>query len=311
MNKSARAAATAVSHVQLRREPPPQAPNSDAIAQASKHYEARILNRVRPVVLPRDSAPAAQPDRVDASAPEPDEDGPHRAWVRARTKAVQEPSAGDANKVTQTSQSGSHEPETLANVIGEMWWERTDVHFPSGLGGMNASFQADGLHLFGSLTWQDGDLWQGSLQVVGKYVLDPSRMPAGGPGWFTSRPSCNFFGTLSAYAGAAFGDNWSKCWMHTSQVALGGPGWPVLGENHGHQNLYFLSQDGERAVKDLPGHINFPPIDFFMDPAFTLVIFLETRLDFQLEGDSGTKFGVREVFQDAILRYFQWTIQRL
>ncbi|WP_433240786.1 hypothetical protein ACQPYK_35100 [Streptosporangium sp. CA-135522] len=91
----------------------------------------------------------------------------------------------------------------------------------------------------------------------------------------------------------------------------GGPNGAIIGEGHDHRNLFFLSQDFEETIRDLPGFLPFPRVDFNLDPAHTVTSTLEVRFDFQLEGIAGTKFGTHLVSRDALLRLSQWTIGRL
>lgn len=315
MKQSEKVTTTTMSHIYAQREELSKDPSLlETVEQARRYFEQMSLPRVQPEVVPGDGTGAAKREFVEAVVKQLGVTEQYKSWMRARSEQSERLIEADNKQGTTLEfDYGGYDPLPLTRSVGEMWWARTDVRFPAGLGGMNGRFDPDGLHLFGSLTYNDGDLWQGSLQTVAQFVLDPSRMPPGGPGRFRSQPFCNLFGTLSAYSGASFGfgDDWSKCWLHTAQFVRGGAGQAIVGEGHNHRNLYFLEQSDRRAVVDFPGSMSFPGVDFNLDPAHNVTTTLEVRLDFQLEGEAGTKFGVREVFRDAILQLFQWNINRL
>lgn len=316
MTKSVSSSATPAEHVSLQRKSRADSPSDpEAIEQAEKRLEEIRPTREESLVVPRGATTAARQELIEAIVQNPDVKEYYDVWRRARDDQSKSTKAllGKSRKVPELDgHYGPYEVEPRSSGIGELWWERTDVHLPTGTaGGMHASFMSDGLHLSGGLDWNAGNLWQGNLQVVGKYVLGSNRMPPGGPGRFTSIPTCNLFGSMAAATYHDLGDNWSKGWLHTSQTILGGPNWPVLGQAHNHQKLYIIADDDTPGGADLPGHIDFPRADFNVDPAFTIVIFLEVRFDFQLEGQAVTKFGFREIFRDAVLQFFQWNIQRL
>lgn len=206
-----------------------------------------------------------------------------------------------------------------ATGIGEMWWARTDWSWPGSGNGttstMDLKHPDDGLHMSGRLRRQDGDLWKGSILVLAQFVLSTNRMPPGGAGRFTSQPTCTFAGPMTGFTGDYWGDNWSKCWMHTSQVIRGGPGGGIIGEGHEPRTLIHLSQDDERVNISLPGFLRFPRVDFKLNPSHTVTTTLAVRLDFQLEGIAGLAFGrtsgTELVPGDAVLALSQWIVQRL
>ncbi|WFE57657.1 hypothetical protein [Micromonospora sp. WMMD712] len=240
----------------------------------------------------------------------------YQGWLRAHQETSQQ-----MIEASPTGQRGDVElgraftappiDRTITGIIGELWWARTDATFPAGY---QVEFKPDGAHLFGNRIWSDGDLWKGSLQVLAKFVLDTNRMP--GPGRFTSLPHCELFGKMTGATGWTWGDDWSKCWLHVAQFVNGGPAGARIAEGHDHRNVFFISDSERLEVHDLPGFIQFPRVDFNLDPHHPLIITLEIRLDFQMEGHSQIFFGSRApgqppVMRDALLRTFQWNLQRV
>jgi hypothetical protein len=141
-------------------------------------------------------------------------------------------------------------------------------------------------------------------------------MPPGGPGRFSSIPHCELIGQISGGTGWSWGDDWSKCWLHINQFVHGGPAGERIGEGHDHRNMFFIAGSNELEVRDFPGFIQFPRVDFNLDPAHPLIITLEIGLVFQLEGYSVISFGSQQWGQlpnlrDALLRTFHWNIQRV
>ncbi len=286
----------------------------------------RVLNReevaradLEPQVLPRGATASARRELVEAIARKLGVEQEYEAWMRVRDDQAEQVLAMISDRRSESPEEsadyfrGLGEPPARTRSVAEMWWARSDAGAPAG---MNVEFRSDGLHMFGQLNRNDGDLWQGSLRATATFVLDPSRMPPGGPGRFSSAPHCELFGQIAGITGNHGGDNWSKCWLHTAQFVHGGPGGGRIGEGHDHRNLFFLAQDFELASPNLPGFMLFPRVDFQLDPGHDLVIILEVRFDFQLEGIAAIWFGSQTVghpplHRDALLRTFQWFIQRL
>lgn len=265
---------------------------------------------MQPKILPRGIAALEKRRLLEAIARKSGVEEEYQSWVRANSEHSHQ-----LLTVTPSEQLSTmgHEffgvPFELAATgsIGEMWWARTDATYP---GGMKVEFRPDGSHLFGQLIWNDGDLWQGNLQVLAKFVLDPSRMPLGSPGRFSSIPHCELFGEICGGTNWTWGDDWSKCWLHIAQFVHGGPVSALIGEGHDHRNMFFIAGSNTPPEShNFPGFIQFPRVDFNLDPAFPLIINLEIRLDFQLEGSSGIWFGNPNMYRDALLRTFQWYIQ--
>jgi hypothetical protein len=291
-----------------------------AIQQAMQRLliqeEARRAD-MRPQILPRGMVANEKRRLLETVARKIGVEEEYQAWVRTNSEYSQQLLTVTPHERWATME---HEfvdaplDQAVTGGIGGMWWARTDWAFP---GGMKVESWPDGLHLSGQLNWSDGDLWQGNLQVLAKFVLDPNRMPPGGPGRFSSVPYCELFGQITGITGWSWGDDWSKCWLHIAQLVNGGPAGARIGEGHDHRNMFFIagSQSGPE-VSDFPGFMQCPRVDFNLDPAHPLLITLEIRLDFQLEGSSAIWFGSQRLGQppihrDALLRTLQWNIQRV
>ncbi|WP_433240788.1 hypothetical protein ACQPYK_35105 [Streptosporangium sp. CA-135522] len=156
-------------------------PYFDEIDRARRDHEEMTLPGVQPEVLPRGEVIEAEKRLTEAVAGKLGIDREYKEWLHARGVQAEKFSAVRPEREERVSYTfGPLQPlGPAAAGIGEMWWGRTDIRFP---GGMGADFRPDGAHLFGELTRNDGDLWKGSLQALGLFVLSPNRMPPVAPG---------------------------------------------------------------------------------------------------------------------------------
>ncbi|MFI7536682.1 hypothetical protein [Streptosporangium sp. NPDC049376] len=292
-------------------------PIFEAVQVARRREEPLLAAELRSQVQPRGRVTQAKQHLVEAMVSQLGVQKEYDYWLQARhdLQALQsDTQAADTSAaVAPEYVSGPQKPFTRS--VGEMWWGESTVFLP-GLPGMQAAFESDALHLRDQISWRDGDLWQGNLLITSKFGLDPARMPPGGPGRFVSTPNCDVTRRIAGDTGWWWGDNWSKCWMHLAQIVLDGPTGNVIAEGHDHRNLFHLSQDGELGFFQFPGFLPFPRVEFQLNPSRVLIIKVELRLDFQMEGSSHIYFGSQTIGQppqrvDVLYKGFQWFIRRL
>ncbi|GAA0404221.1 hypothetical protein Acor_24320 [Acrocarpospora corrugata] len=294
-------------------------PAYDLVTQVRTEYQKMTLPGIEPSIIPRGKSADARLHLMESLADKLDLRREYDAWVQSRdgrTDYLTIPS--DSKKSTLPKYGYEPLPEPRAAGIGEMWWARTDWGWPATGSGTTSSILVEntsrGLSMSGHLKRVNGDLWQASINVVAQFVLSPDRMPPGGPGRFTSQPTCTLDGPMTGFTQDHWGDNWSKCFLRLDQIVHGGPGGPIIGQGHERRTLINLSQDNEIANISLPGFLRFPRVDFALNPAHPVTTLLGLNLDFQLEGYAGLAFG-RTVgtnlqFVSALLRMSQWTINR-
>ncbi len=194
--------------------------------------------------------------------------------------------------------------------VGVMWWGETDWWTPADRIGLYAYFDdaAGGVRFVGQIDYDDGDLWKGSVGARAIFGLGTNRMPPAGR--YVSRPTSDLFGEVLGFTGlTTFGDNWSKCWMHTDQTLRNASG-AIVANAHAAQTLIFYEDDGSWGVTPLPGSLFFPEVAFDLDPTQPLTATLELKFDLQLEGVSLFRFGNFGGFVAALFRTPQWTLAK-
>jgi hypothetical protein len=198
--------------------------------------------------------------------------------------------------------------------IGALWWAATSVTWSTSA--LNVFFGDDGLHFGGEIVVSQSDLWFGSLHVFAQFGLGPERMPSGTN--FVSNPFINLVGAVEGITLPDlfdFADQWSKCWLNTSQfvgvpVIVGDPVDILLGINTQSSALIFI--EGGLQIQDsiFPGFMGLPVVGFQLtDIARNNGIEIDLQIDFdmQMEGDvSSLNFGNGD---SALLQTFQWNLQ--
>ncbi len=211
------------------------------------------------------------------------------------------------------------------STTGELWWAETDVHWNDPQ--LVAFFESDGLHVGGEVVVsEESDLHHGFVEAVSIFGLGSDRMPDGDR--FISSPAVLLDGVLD---GAVipdngwldWGDEWSKCWLNTSQTILtpaflgGLPAFLVLGSSSQTLQLIDIATTGkiefQRAT--LPGFLSVPAVEFPMyDFARSngIVVELVVNFTYQLEGDhSAIDFHTAQERNNILMQTFQWSLQRI
>jgi hypothetical protein len=197
---------------------------------------------------------------------------------------------------------------------GELWWAQTYVTMTNA-SGMASFFQNDGLHVIGALRTSSENLWKGNLTVVAQFGVGTDRMPAGGTR-FISNPVARFDGAVGGIIlGVPFdwGDNWSKCWLNTSQNVYGGIPFPLhvpMFTGSDTRTLVFLEGHADLTDTRLPGLFAMPAVQILLvDRTNPIQIDLTFSLDFQLEGDNSDVYiGHPDSNESAHLQTRQWTL---
>ena len=196
-----------------------------------------------------------------------------------------------------------------ASDIGMWWWGESHWWWPGNLLGLSVFDQADGLHFRGQLNWDNGNLYFGSTGVTAIFGIGSDRMPR--PGWYRSIPRVNLWGSVWGFTGVngpfSFGDNWSKCWLHTNQK-ISVAGGPMINQAHWWDTMLFFESDGSHGARPLPGTFTLPEIFFEVRAGRPLVVEIEVKFDIQLEGSSAFRFGDYGGWTDAVFQSPQWSL---
>ena len=78
-----------------------------------------------------------------------------------------------------------------------MWWAHTNWFTA---GGIQASFQTDGLHFFGAVDYDSDPLFPFSLGAWATFELQPERRQASASGHYHSAPYVELFGAINGWA---------------------------------------------------------------------------------------------------------------
>ena len=197
-----------------------------------------------------------------------------------------------------------------------MWWAHTNWFTA---GGIQASFQTDGLHFFGEVDYDSDPLFSFGLGAWATFELQPERRPASASGRYYSAPYVELFGAITGWANLqscpwVCDDKWSKCWLFLRQSAIqfvdDHGTWQLCGENTEWRQLIDLDGSGSSQVASLPGYLPMPALQFgLLRPDRTLIIDLEVSFHVQLEGSSYIGFSPgSNPAGSVVLRYFQWPI---
>jgi hypothetical protein len=204
---------------------------------------------------------------------------------------------------------------------GEMWWGETHVELPSRIG-MYWTWSDIGMLLFGTLHWDSGDLFQSGLHIYNSFYLSPDRMPAenrvrSSPGGVLSGQIFGYTGgAASFFLGGMFeGDLWSKCFLRLHQRAfainVGNPVDTIPAAPPASVEFPIVNVDGSNdfAEGNLPGGLAYPSIEINLIKERVLRIDLEVDIFFQLEGESGIRFGGPGHGNPALYQGAQWKLQ--
>lgn len=197
-----------------------------------------------------------------------------------------------------------------------MWWAHTNWFTA---GGIQASFQTDGLHFFGEVDYDSDPLFPFGVGAWATFELQPERRPASASGRYYSAPYVELFGAITGWANLqncpwACDDKWSKCWMFLRQSAIqfvdDQGTWQLCGENTEWCQLIDLDGSGSSQTAPLPGYLPMPALQFgLLRPDRSLLIDLEVSFHVQLEGSSYIGFSPgNNPSGSVVLRYFQWPI---
>jgi hypothetical protein len=201
---------------------------------------------------------------------------------------------------------------TPAPVDHSFWWAETSWFTERGLG---SDFLQDGLHFFGSLSYDEDDNMQFHAGALAVFVLQPERWPASTKNRFNSEPHIELFGTIDGWTGYWHpiwfaDDKWCKCRLFLRQTArqvMFGQE-RVLG--HGVRVDTILDEENRsRSVSaTVPGLLKMPPIQIVDPlPKLDIVVDLEIRFDFELEGDSFIGLSPQNNSAGSVLlRTAQW-----
>jgi len=232
-----------------------------------------------------------------------------------------------ANALIEVPMGHRHDARGLIepgdSSTGELWWAETDVHWNDPQ--LVAAFEPDGLHIGGEVVVsEESYLHHGLFEVVATFGLGNDRMPEGSR--FTSTP----FVLLSGIVDGAvipdngwldWGDEWSKCWLNTSQTVLtpvnfaGIPSFLVLGTSSQRTQIINIETTGKIEMQRhvLPGFLSMPTVAFPMyDFARSNGILVELVVSFtyQLEGDFSSVFFHADAGNTVLLQTFQWNLAR-
>ncbi|GAB3845805.1 hypothetical protein GCM10028822_04870 [Hymenobacter terrigena] len=197
-----------------------------------------------------------------------------------------------------------------------MWWAHTNWFTA---GGIQASFQTDGLHFFGEANYDGDPLFPFSVGAWATFELQPERRPVSVSGRYSSTPYVELFGAITGWANLQFcpwacDDKWSKCKMFLRQSAIqfvdDHGTWQLCGESTEWRQLIDLDGSGSGQTASLPGYLPMPALQFgLIRPDRSLLIDLEVSFHIQLEGSSYIGFSPdSNPAGSVVLRYFQWPI---
>ncbi|MFC3551357.1 hypothetical protein ACFOLC_10080 [Lysobacter cavernae] len=153
----------------------------------------------------------------------------------------------------------------------------------------------DELRLFGHIRYTQDPLFSCSAGGFDDYGLPSGRFPLGATR-FTVTPSIELVGMVQGSTGYyhplwGADDKWSKCWLVTRVTVLRQPaGQPAQVLNFGEHVVELFKLENEFIVgcadAVLEGCRVMPRVDFDLpDRNASLLVQLEVRFDFQLEGD--------------------------
>lgn len=201
---------------------------------------------------------------------------------------------------------------------GWFWWAQTQPF--RNHHGLHAQFESDGLHFFGSLSYNGDPLVHHHIGATATFELAPNRRPHSANGRWRSRPHVELFGRINGWTGVhhwmwAADDKWCKCRLFLRQTALQfvGPTLFILGTNTELRTLIDEENKGRGTHADMPGFQPMPFLEFgVVSPTAPVIVDLEVRFDIELEGDSFIGFSPQpNPFQSVLLRTFQWQVEAI
>lgn len=199
-----------------------------------------------------------------------------------------------------------------APVDHSFWWSETNFFSEHGLG---TDFLQDGLHFFGSVSYDGDPNLQFHAGATATFFLQPERRPPSPNNRFNSEPHIELFGNIQGSTGVydwllAADDKWCKCRLFLRQTAfqfsLGQ--FRTLAEGT-RIDVLIDEENRSRTVNHaLPGFVPMPPIQIRDSaPNLDIIVDLEIHFDFELEGDSFIGISPQNNSAGSVLlRTFQW-----
>jgi hypothetical protein len=206
---------------------------------------------------------------------------------------------------------------------GVFWWIDTKSWY-SEYGSLGTRFLTDGMHLFGSAPYDDGDLLKLQLGVLSRYYLSPDRLPSGTAAQFRSGPLVEVYGSVFSSASRGIfgfpGDAWVKCWINVRQLVYQWIEIPAVGMvpiTLGEATVSYQVINNENPVftqsyfTDMPGWLAGPTLTLGLySRALPLQAELEVKIDIQLEGESEIRLSPEpNPNQSVLVRMQQWRIE--